>query len=302
MISQLFLEHRKSFLALLLWALVPCFAQAQMTHAVVNVPVANMFSAPSAQVDVVSQTTFGRNIDVLSEEPKWVKIETPADHYTGWVKRSDLIRMGEASGYAISGPVAVVEELAAHLYPVPDLTKRAPSLTVPFETRLEVAKAIPGHRWILVKLPDGNTLWVQRGDITLYPDAANVPKGDMSVKQMIAFSRRFLGLPYTWGGRSSFGYDCSGFVQMLMGQRGYSLPRDADQQAAWSGFEPANVHHLKAGDVLFFGDKGKITHTGMYIGHNKFIDATTYEHPVIQIDKFNPYWHKALICARRVKP
>ena len=113
-----FLEHRKSFLALLLCTLAPCLVQAQTIHAVVNVPVANMFSAPSAQVDVVSQALFGDNIHVLLQEPEWVKIETPADHYIGWVKRSDLIRLGEASGYAMSGPVAVVEELAAHLYPV----------------------------------------------------------------------------------------------------------------------------------------------------------------------------------------
>lgn len=118
---------------------------------------------------------------------------------------------------------------------------------------------------------------------------------------MVQFSHRFLGLPYTWGGTSSFGYDCSGFVQMLMRQRGYYIPRDADVQAAWSDFESVTVSDLRAGDLLFFGNKDKITHTGMYIGNGKFIQATVHEHPVIQISSLDKYWRSSLQAQRRVK-
>lgn len=276
-------------------------ALAQSSHAVVNVPVANMFSGPSAKVDVVSQAIFASNIDVLKQKPGWVEIETPEDHYRGWVRRSDLVRLGEHTKYASQGEVAVIEDLEVHLYPVPDVTRRAPLLTVPFETRLEIVKHKPGGRWLLAKLPDGRKAWLQKGAVKLYKNGADIPKGDMTIPEMVKFSRRFLGLPYTWGGRSSFGYDCSGFVQMLMRQRGYLIPRDADVQAKWSGFEPVSVDDLKAGDVLFFGEKGKITHTGMYIGHGKFIDATTHKRPVLQIDPLNKFWRKALVAARRVK-
>jgi cell wall-associated NlpC family hydrolase len=89
---------------------------------------------------------------------------------------------------------------------------------------------------------------------------------------------------------------------MLMRQRGYLIPRDADVQAAWSGFEPVKVSKLRAGDVLFFGSDGKITHTGMFIGHGKFIQATTHDHPVIQISPLDAYWRKLLVVERRVKP
>lgn len=302
MISSNFFRRAKSTVVLSA-LLLGCFpALAQVTHAVVNVPVVNMFSAPSANVDVVSQAIFGSNVDVLKQQPGWVEIRTPADQYKGWVQRADLVDIGEQSGYATSDEVAVVQQLQAHLYRDPNLTLRAPLLTVPFETRLEIVKQKPGGRWLLAKLPDGREAWVQMGDVSLYQNASAIPRGDMTIPQMIKFSRRFLGLPYTWGGRSSFGYDCSGFVQMLMKQRGYSIPRDADVQASWSGFEPVSVRHLKAGDVLFFGHNGKITHTGIYIGHGKFIDATTYEHPVIQIDKLNSYWRKRLMAERRVKP
>ena len=277
-------------------------ALAQMKHAVVNVPVANMFSAPSAKVDVVSQAIFGSNIDVLQQKDGWVEIQTPADQYKGWVQSADLVDLGERKPYATSGEVAVVKDLQVHLYRGPSVTKQAPLLTVSFETRLEIVKQKPGGRWLQALLPDGRKAWVQHGAVTLYENGADIPKGDMSIPEVIDFSRRFLGLPYTWGGRSSFGYDCSGFMQMLMRQRGYSIPRDADVQATWKGFEPVKVDDLKPGDLLYFGEKGKITHTGMYIGHGEFIDATTHQRPVIQIDKLDKYWRKRLMAQRRVKP
>ncbi|MGC9292178.1 MAG: NlpC/P60 family protein [Acidobacteriaceae bacterium] len=275
---------------------------AQKARFVVSVPVANMFSGPSADTDVVSQAIYASNVDALEEKPGWIKIRTPDDGYIGWVSRADLLALDGKPDYATTGEVAEVEELRAHLYRDPDLTLHAPLLTLPFESRLEVVLEKPGGRWLQVRLPDGRLAWVQRGDVTLYPNGAEVPKGSMSIPEMVQFSQRFLGLPYTWGGRSSFGYDCSGFVQMLMRQRGYSIPRDADVQAAWSGFVPVKLSQLRAGDVLFFGHNGKITHTGMYIGHGKFIHATVHEHPVIQISQLNAYWRKLLVAQRRVKP
>ncbi len=296
------LRVRWSFLALPVFLLASLAALAQGTRFVVAVPVANMFSAPFANVDVVSQAIFSTSVDEVAEQPGWVKIRTPEDGYTGWVSSADLIKLHGGAGYATTGEVAEVEELRAHLYPDPDVTTHAPLLTLPFEARLEVEQEKPGGRWLQVDLPDGRTAWVQRGDVALSANGGADLKPHMSVPQMEQFSRRFLGLPYTWGGSSSFGYDCSGFVQMLMRQRGYLIPRDADVQAAWSGFEPVKVSALRAGDVLFFGGDGKITHTGMYIGDGKFIQATTHGHPVIQISPLDAYWRKLLVVERRVKP
>jgi cell wall-associated NlpC family hydrolase len=175
-------------------------------------------------------------------------------------------------------------------------------LTVPFETRLEITQVKPDGRWLKARLVDGRSAWIQQGDVQLYPDVAKIPQGLMTIPEMVTFSHRFLGLPSTWGGRSSFGYDCSGFTQMLMRQRGYDIPRDADVQAAWSGFESIPVSKLKAGDLLYFGHNGKITHTGMFIGNNQFIHATVSDHPVIQISELNEHWRQLLIAERRVKP
>jgi cell wall-associated NlpC family hydrolase len=60
---------------------------------------------------------------------------------------------------------------------------------------------------------------------------------------------------------------------------------------------------LRPGDLLYFGrSPEKITHTGMYIGHGQFINATTYQHPVVQISRLKePRWTKLLVAARRLR-
>jgi gamma-D-glutamyl-L-lysine dipeptidyl-peptidase len=120
---------------------------------------------------------------------------------------------------------------------------------------------------------------------------------------MLALSRKFLGLPYTWGGTSSFGYDCSGFAQMLERRRGVMMPRDAQPQAEWSGVKAVTRQELQPGDLLYFGSSEKrITHTGVYLGGGQFINATTYETPMVRIDNLDePHWTRLLVAMRRVK-
>ena len=264
--------------------------------AVVVAPVANMYRQATRDADVVSQAICGTNVAILDQQTGWLHIRTP-DNYTGWTAAQELRPLAtDEKPYASTGRVAEVTNLLAHLYREPDVTKHEPLLTVPFETRLEVTSEGNGERWIEVHLPDGRSAWVQRGDVSF-------DVRPLSIEEAIALSRRFLGLPYTWGGTSSFGYDCSGFVQMLCRRRGINTPRDADQQAAWEGATPVRREELQPGDLLFFGSApDHITHTGMYIGGGQFINATTWQHPIVQIcDLADPHWTRLLVACRRAK-
>ncbi len=260
--------------------------------AVVTQPVANMYSRPTTDADVVSQVRYGNNVDVFEQKEDFAHVLT-ADSYTGWMPAAAL-RRGPA--YAAHGRVAEVQSLRAHLYREPNVERHAPLLTVPFETKLEVIAEPAGReRWLQVRLPDDRTAWVQHGDV-----AFDVKP--LSIEQTLDFSKRFIGLPYTWGGTSSFGYDCSGFVQMLCRRRGVTIPRDARLQAAWSGVSAVQRKDLAPGDLLYFGRRDKITHTGYYLGDGKFINATTHGTPTIHIDDLNePYWSRLLVAMRRLK-
>lgn len=273
--------------------LLVCAAQAQQpVRAVAHRPVVNMYSKPTVDADVVSQAIYATNVEVLETQSGWCRIRTP-DQYTGWVQAILLHPVDRP--YAASGRVAEVSSLFAHLYREKSVTRHEPLLTVPFETRLELGPDSDG-RWLSVSLPSGSRAWVQRGDVVVDPPAR------LTIDAVVALSKRFLGLPYTWGGTSSYGYDCSGFTQMLLRRRGIHMPRDAHMQAAWDGVAPV-TDGLRPGDLLFFGSsEQKITHTGMYIGNGAFIHATTHERPVIQISRLDdPHWARLLVCSRRPK-
>jgi cell wall-associated NlpC family hydrolase len=260
--------------------------------------VANMYAEPSEEADVVSQAIFGSNIALLEEKNGWVKVRT-ADEYSGWM-RSDSIRSLRESErpYALAGPVAQVGSLFANLYREPDITTRRPILTVPFETRLEVISEpeMEERRWLEVRLPADRSAWIQRGDVT-------IDSGPESIDAVVTLAQRFLGLPYLWGGTSSFGYDCSGFTQMLCRRRGVTLPRDAALQAHWKGVVPIARSEVQPGDLVFFGESmEKITHSGMYIGGGQFIHATAYKRPVVQISRLDDqHWAELLVACRRLK-
>ena len=266
--------------------------------AVVLKPVANMYSKPDALAGVVSQAIYGTPVRILEEKPGWAKVETP-DEYTGWMLAPSLreFRDGEP-GYAAAGRVAQVESLFANLYREPDATLHEPVLTVPFETRLEVTAEPQAEdgRWIGVRLADGQLAWVARGDVS-FEIARLAPAG------LPAFGRRFLGLPYLWGGVSTFGFDCSGFVQMLYRRAGVPLPRDAQPQADWSGLAPVERSQLTPGDLVYFGESDrKIVHTGIYLGGGEFISATVHRHPMVSIGRLDdPHWAALFVAARRLK-
>jgi gamma-D-glutamyl-L-lysine dipeptidyl-peptidase len=262
---------------------------------VVAQAVANMYSRATTDAGVVSQAIFSTNVAILERDGSWLKIRTP-DDYTGWIQNAAAVR---TPAYAQSGRIARVEALFANLYRETDITIHQPVITLPFESRLEVLSGPRDAegRWLEVRLPDGRAAWVQSGDVTLAPDVK------MPVGELIAWSKRFVGLPYLWGGTSTYGYDCSGFIQMLFRRLGYSLPRDAGPQADWEGFKPVERAELLPGDLLYFGSAPeKISHTGMYIGNGQFINATAYQRPMVQICNLNDeHWTGLFVTARRIK-
>ena len=294
-----------SFAHVVLLVVLSAPAFAKNGTQVVVVPVANMYSKPTDKADVVSQAIYGSNVKLLEARGEWSRIQT-SDHYRGWTPSRYLRIILTGDGYATTGPTVQVESLFANIYAEPDVTRHKPVVTIPFESKLEVAPDNPkgaakGHKethegWLHVRLAGQTLAWIQAGDVTADPKP-------LTIAESIDLAKRFLGLPYLWGGRSSYGYDCSGFTQMLVRARGINMPRDADQQAAWKGVARVERKDLQAGDLLFFGSSEKeITHTGMYIGDGQFIHDTTNAHPVVQVSRLDDEpWTHLLVACRRVR-
>lgn len=250
----------------------------------INSPVTDMREHPKQESEIVSQAFYSEEVEVLEETPEWVKIETKVDHYRGWIKRGALSQTSKPS------PIAThvkVQRCSAHLYGLQD-TIYGPILTLPFESKLRVLEMQDANsRWIKVALVDGREGFIQRGDVSF-------DNKHLNIKELCKFSKQFKDLPYTWGGRSSFGYDCSGYVQMLYRQMGIYLPRDTKDQIRWDGFTHTSLEKLLPGDLIYFGlSDDKIRHVGMYLGKGQFIHSTVAENkPYIRISKLtDPEWN-----------
>ncbi|MBC7360877.1 MAG: C40 family peptidase [Candidatus Aminicenantes bacterium] len=278
------------------------FSQENIRLGVVTKSVENMYSKPSHQVDVVSQALLGTTVKILQtqkddQQNDWYYIETP-DTYQGWIdgRAVRVYKEGEKP-YASEGQVIEITSLFAYIYSTPDVTKQKPLLMAPISTVLEIGKY--EERWGEVTLPCGHKGYIQVGDGQIKQAPFRRPR--LNPDQMVALAKRFLGLPYFWGGTSPLGLDCSGFVQLIYRLSGVEILRDADIQFSKSGLMEVPKGQEKAGDLVFFG-KNSITHVGMMISDKEFIHATTHDRPVVQISNlYDEYWQKLYQGCRRPK-
>ena len=96
------------------------------------------------------------------------------------------------------------------------------------------------------------------------------------------YALQFVGNPYVWGGTSlTEGADCSGFVQTIYADFGYSLSRCADDQI-YDGTR-ISLDELQPGDLLFYGDDS-IGHVAIYIGGGRIVHAASTSQGIITSD------------------
>ncbi|PIC64432.1 peptidoglycan hydrolase [Sporosarcina sp. P13] len=104
------------------------------------------------------------------------------------------------------------------------------------------------------------------------------------------------GIPYRFGGTTTRGFDCSGFIQYSFKKNGKSIARTTTGQYKQS----AKIKSPRPGDLVFFHNtyrKG-ISHVGIYIGNNKFVHAGGKKSEVVSLS--NPYWKSKFNSFRRI--
>jgi cell wall-associated NlpC family hydrolase len=116
-------------------------------------------------------------------------------------------------------------------------------------------------------------------------------------KTIIESALSMLNTPYLWGGRTSWGTDCSGLSQFLYSIAGIQIPRDASQQVN-KGNTLSFISEAQPGDLAFFdNEEGVITHVGIIFDHGKIIHASgkikidTIDHQGIYNKTLKKYTH-----------
>lgn len=170
--------------------------------------------------------------------------------------------------------------------------------------RSDLADAPPARSRSL--LPDSMTL----SDRALYlasdinrmlAPAKSGESGGRPVASVLQSAMALLGTPYRWGGTTpDNGFDCSGLVKYVFRNAlGIELPR-VSRDMAKSGELITDRAKLAAGDLVFFGRRGRVDHVGIYVGEGQFVHAPSTGKDVMVSSLDTGYWSHKYMQARRV--
>lgn len=243
-----------------------------MQYFIITNTVADIYGSPGFTGSVVTQGILGETCSVLDKNENWILVQME-DGYKGWIH--------EFYGILNDEPY-VTNIYSTDLFSMifdknNNIIKR-----IVFGSRMYVSG---NETETTVVLPDG-TEGILRSKI--------VDQQWKTKREELTFwASQFIGIPYRWGGRTSYGFDCSGLVQTVFYAAEKRLPRDAWQQSEFLGSNTLDPRDLEPGDLLFFAKEGKITHVGISTGGETFIHSQG-EVRVNSLDSGNKFYSKKL--------
>lgn len=210
------------------------------------VPLAPLRVAASDRAEMCTQALAGESAVVINTgEGDWIEVELKADGYTGWTDAKQWV--------------------ATHAPP-----SRSCLLQAPVSSWLR-------EDGIQLELPSGSQLALDENDTWRLGRWALQPLDDLDVAlgahaRALDAAEQFLGTPYLWGGKSLFGMDCSGLIQVAFQLTGKVVPRDACDQCQMG--ESVKFDDRKSGDLAFFqNSEGRVVHVGILSEPSTIIHA-----------------------------
>ena len=236
-----------------------------MKYGVIIRNVTDLWSEPKFNSERRSQLLYNETVTITQKRAGYLRVYQN-DGYTGWVdKRAiNIVSNNAWQKYKRKLNFNVTSKTAA-IKSNNKQSDKFPAFLF-YGTKLAVKRKSGNHR--TVETITGESFKILSGNCE-NTDIVHNSRKDSSI--IIRDARRFLGVPYLWGGSTPFGYDCSGMVQTLYARAGINLPRDSkDQRKAGTRIDKEDI---KKGDLLFFPghvaialDKGKIIHSSLAEG------------------------------------
>lgn len=244
-------------------------------------------SEPRYGSETVSQVLLGTPVKVLERNGGWWRIQMP-DKYIGWINGSvKRLSLQELNAYN-KQPKIVITALHSTSFSQADAASQPVSDLVA-GNMLEL-KDEKGD-FYRISYPNGREAFVKKADAQKLPDWLKSIR--LTGESIVSVAKRFMGVPYVWGGTSAKGLDCSGFTKTVYFLHGIILQRDASQQVLTGKLidDTGDFNNAQPGDLVFFGTKAspenpkeRVVHVGIYIGNKRFVHASDY----IRINSFDP--------------
>lgn len=194
--------------------------------------IAPVRRAPAADAEQLTQALLGERVTIYDRTDEgWVWGQLGSDGYVGWLPESALSKQ-------LSTPTHKVTAMTTLAFPGRSI-KLPPVAWLPLGARVSIARE------------DGAFAVTQEGH---HVPRAHLGALDGRVLDFVAAAERFIGVPYLWGGKTAFGIDCSGLVQVALTSAGTGCPRDSDMQCDGLGrsLSAAESKHLQRGDLIFW--------------------------------------------------
>jgi cell wall-associated NlpC family hydrolase len=211
----------------------------------------------SDKSEMITQVLFGEHYKIIDERAKWVKIRLAFDKYECWIDRKQ--------SYEVPKDVYDRLESQKSWVSTTDLAGIVNHVNTGQLIPILMGSSLPNYE-------NQKLRWSE--EVFEYSGLSSSSALEVSRDRIIDNAMMYINAPYLWGGRSSFGIDCSGFTQAVYKIAGKKLPRDAYQQAE-IGTTLSFVEEAEDGDLAFFdNDEGEIIHVGILLNENEIIHAS----------------------------
>ena len=217
---------------------------------------------PDSKSEMVSQIIFGETFEIVDSNDKWIRIILDFDFYEGWVKKNQILFLTQKEyDEIVMDNTSISKELVTYI------TSDDNDLQT-----LTIGASLPKFNGTHFKLVNKRFFFEGQTNRELLPK-----------QSLVHTAYLFLNAPFLWGGRTPFGVDCSGFIQMVYKINGHSILRDASLQAS-QGEVLSFIEESEPGDLAFFDNhEGDIIHVGMILADNHIIHC----HGKVRIDRLD---------------